>query len=1195
MVANAPAVHADVSTAQTPSERAAASGEPVEVTAERTEYSQTFANPDGTYTLKQGTAPQRAKDAQGEWHDIDTTLVRRSDGTIGPRYAVVDESFSAGGTKDMVRLEQGQRALSIRWPGDLPQPSLDGATATYSEVLPGVDLLLTAVPDGYREVLRVTSAESAQNEALEQLRFSVAGQGVRVVPGAGGGLRALDPDGNTVFAGPAGRMWDSAGDGSEGQSPMLRTSGHQAAADAAGADGSDPAQPGDGDATATLPVQVDADSIAVAPDLGLLRGDGTVYPVYIDPSVGLARAERLVLSTDGDAFYQFSGDYGVGRCSNADGYYCGDNYANRMYFEFSPSALAGKHVLHATFRAYETWSFNCDPYTVKLERTGNISEGTRWPGPSIGNVMDMQKVSAGRGSECSPAQPDSWIEFNGSLTQNVQDFANGKFSRLTLMLRAYDESEPRAWKRFDDNAEITVDYAPNPGVPTSVGVIPGVAGAGAHGYCQPESDPLVVTVAQPTVRARVETQVQPGTNDSKGQLKADYHLAQKNADGTWKEIWADQAPDSGYVTDGTQLDKQTPKLVDGSTYRYRARTQSHWSYNGASGDLNSSYSSSWCYFVLDSTAPKPPHIVPKAGSPYVECVATPCTAGGGPGVAGTFVFSPDSADTDITKYQWTLTGPSGQVGGTHTIDAKADHTAEASDVVPTMGGTHHLKVWAIDVRNRTGTSEIFDFQVKLPPGPVGRWHFDDGAPTSGTPIAKDTSGQEPEHDPSTATHDLTLRDSAGFSGLARRGDDDLSLWMDSSVPEGQKAYADSTEPVVNTAHSFTVSAWVYLTDATSSRMILSEPGSQAQAFGLFYSSSTKSYAFGYTVTDSATPVIVRSNATTINPPLRVWTHLAGVYTAPVDGDNHRTPEKDTIQLFVNGRAQGAPVNLLAAAPSYKPWEASQGLQVGRAVVREAPGQYFRGRIDEVAAWQEALPADDVAKEARAYENTTPTVELMADWNTENSTANTISESSDYPIGAMAVTSPAHLDEESSTLVVDGNGGYASTTGPAIDETGSFTVSAQAQFDPGVLNTKPDGYQAQIAGQAGNGGVSWALAVKKNKQDVFVWQFLRTTPSGTTVATADVTDTELADSTSQVTLTGVYDAQDEGGRMHLYVGTSPVDDGSRNAVPSPQQGIGLVSLGGTTSSSYFAGQLSRLRIWVGAMTYEQVVSRVIASD
>lgn len=82
-VVNAPTVLADTSAPQTPAEQAAASGQPVEVAADRTEYSQTFANPDGTYTLKQATAPQRARDASGGWHDIDTTLVQRADGTIG--------------------------------------------------------------------------------------------------------------------------------------------------------------------------------------------------------------------------------------------------------------------------------------------------------------------------------------------------------------------------------------------------------------------------------------------------------------------------------------------------------------------------------------------------------------------------------------------------------------------------------------------------------------------------------------------------------------------------------------------------------------------------------------------------------------------------------------------------------------------------------------------------------------------------------------------------------------------------------------------------------------------------------------------------------------------------------------------------------------------------------------------------------
>lgn len=745
------------------------------------------------------------------------------------------------------------------------------------------------------------------------------------------------------------------------------------------------------------------------------------------------------------------------------------------------------------------------------------------------------------------------------------------------------------------DATHTLRQATAPGVPTDVGVIPEVAGGGSAGSCQPAGAPLAVTVDRPTVRARAEAEVSPGTNGSSGQLRVNYRVARKLDTGAWEDIWAADSPDSGYVPDGTLLDKQTTQLTDGTQYRYRARTQSHWSSNGDSGELYSVFSP-WCYFTVDTSAPKAPTIQPEDpvnGSPYVECVPGRCTPKGGPGVAGSFVLTPNSADTDITKYEWTLNGPSGQVGTAHTVTARADHTAEISDVVPAAGGVHTLKVWAVDVRTRLGTPQTFDFQVSPPQGPVGRWHFDDAAPGSGETIAKDSSGEYPQHDPA---HDLTLRGGSDFSPLARRGEEDNSLGLDSGDPAQQQAYADASVPVVNTADSFTVSAWVNLTDASSSRMIVTAPGEQAQAFALYYSSSSKSYAFHYTATDSATPVIVRSNASTVEPPLGVWTHLAGVFTAATDTNGNRTPQGDTIQLFVNGRPQGNPVNLRAAAASYIPWEANKGLQVGRSIVRGAPGQYFRGLIDEVAVWQSALPADKVVAEARAAEDSQPAVELVADWNAEGSSGTAIGEYSSYPRDGMALSGGASLDAESGTLVLDGSSGYASVAGPAVDETGSFTVSARAQINADVLNTKPDGYVAQIAGQQGSGGASWALTVQKAGPDIYLWKFLRTTSSGTTVTTADVTDrSEAADTSSPVTLTGVYDAQEEGGRMHLYVGSTLVEDGPDNAVSEPQQGTGVLTMGGTADSDRFAGQLGRLRIWAGAMTADQVRSHVIAGD
>ncbi|WP_308408435.1 hypothetical protein [Streptomyces murinus] len=277
------------------------------MTADRTEYSTTKANPDGSFTLTQSTTPQRVKERDGDWGAVDPALERGADGRIAPKGAVVDLSFSGGGSgTDMIQLGKDGRSVTLGWPGDLPKPTLAGATATYANVFDGVDLQLTATAESYREVLVVKTPEAAQNPALEQVRLTASGDGLSVVPGVGGGLRAVDEDGNAVFRGPAGQMWDSAGDSTSGpQTQLMRT-------DTAGPGDSqahdDPSQPGDGDVTAVLPVKVGDGTVAVHPDLDLLRGKNTVYPVYIDPSVGLGVSERTKISSDGDKFWMFDGD-----------------------------------------------------------------------------------------------------------------------------------------------------------------------------------------------------------------------------------------------------------------------------------------------------------------------------------------------------------------------------------------------------------------------------------------------------------------------------------------------------------------------------------------------------------------------------------------------------------------------------------------------------------------------------------------------------------------------------------------------------------------------------------------------------------------------------------------------------------------------------------------------------------------------
>ncbi|MEU6460830.1 LamG-like jellyroll fold domain-containing protein [Streptomyces sp. NPDC046976] len=1200
-------------THSTASVRAAATGEQVEVTGERTEYSTTMANPDGTFTLTQSATPQRVQDGDGSWSPVDTTLVRHTDGTVGPKGAVVGMSFSGGGESAMVELDDKRGSLRLDWPGELPAPRLDGAKAVYADVLDGVDLELTATAEGYHEVLVVKSAEAADDPALEQIRLTASATGLDLTSGAGGGLRAVDADGNTVFKGPAGQMWDSASQSDAGahvQSARTAVSSGRprlpAAADSAASEPPDllegDTRPRAGDSTAVMPVEITDDSVTVRPDLGLLRGKDTVYPVRIDPSIGLGVSERTVLSSDGDKFWQFDGDYGVGRCSVSGPYYCGSNYTNRMYFEFAPSKLAGKYVLDATFRAHETWSFTCSAKWVDLVRTDNISEGTRWPGPSQLDLMGDRNVSAGRGTQCSPDQPDQWIEFNDNpdeadenLAATVRKFADGKISRLTLMLRAKDESDPEAWKRFDDNAELKVTYAFKPGVPADVGVIPG---DGTTAYCKTSSSaPLVATRVDPMMQARVETQVEHHMGDEEGSLQAEF-VVERGDDAAWHQVWTGYRPDSGWDPDETLEKLRTSSRADGGLYRMRARTQSHWSYSGKSGDLFSSYSS-WCYFKIDSTAPKAPTIT--ANAPYVACTTNACEGKGGPGVPGSFTFKPNAADKDITGYRWRLLTTSAKDAKTVT-----GSTLTVSNVTPSLAGTQVLSVEAKDVRERWGAPAEFTFKVAPAAGPSGTWHFDDGAPSSGVTVAKDTATEGTRHDATLYT------DGVGWSSLARRGDTDTSLWMDSTVPARQQGYAATASPAVNTKDSFTVSAWVYLTDASQNRVVMTAPGTYGSTFALYYSASYKKWVFNRTAGDVANNAeYLRSLGDATNPPLKVWTHLAAVFDTKNDSDK----TNDTVQLFVNGRPQGKPVVLNSLSSAYQPWTATGGLQFGRSLVGGTYGEYFRGRLDEINVWQRVLTPDEITEQAQLLQDGVPANELVADWDAASSTGTTVKEISAYPVAGMNVSGTgAALDGENNALVLDGTAGYADTAGPVVDESGSFTVSARVRLDATALAAKPVGYQAQVAAQQASGSESsWALWAVKPADGVYQWKFTRTAvgSDGKVTQTAEVPGGDIAETDTWVQVTGVFDAQEAWewtdpadssksesryGKLHLYVGEFDQPSEDAAGFTAPQYGTGAVSVGrgsqGGTTGHYLPGALEELRVWTGAMSADQIRSQVL---
>ncbi|MGW3410919.1 LamG-like jellyroll fold domain-containing protein [Streptomyces sp. NPDC000888] len=1209
VTAIAPAAHANslsadsagspksLSEGEKAAEKAVETGERVEIAGERTEYTTTYANPDGlTFSLSQSTVPVRVQQKDGSWAEPDATLVRRADGTVGPKAAVADVSFSGGGDgADLVAVEESGRSLTVGWPGELPEPTLEGASAVYAEVLPGVDLRLTATTEGYREVLVVKTPEAAAHEDLTKLDFPVETEGLTLRGGTGGGLDAVDENGNAVFRTPAARQWDSAGDaatsaasavsGVSGASTMsLAAAEDEPVQDGDGESAPDPAEgPGDGDASAVLPVTADTDSITVVPDAGLLTGDDTVYPLYIDPDVSWSESERTLLSSDGDTFYNFSGGSdgeGVGYCgtyvTGGYSYYCGSGYKQRMYFEFAPTALRGKRVLDATFRVTERWSMSCEKTTVQLVRTPNISSATRWPGPTANwDIMGDRTVSAGRGTACDPDQPDAPIEFNDdpaqnyeNLTNTVKAFAAGGFSRLTLMLKAYNESDPNGWKRFDDDAVLDVTYVGVPAPPTSPGVL-----SGEISSCETDAaDPDVLSDPTPTLTGVVQT-IAGGENDAN--LRAHFYVQKKNGT-AWDLVTEPVRPVSpGYVNDNQKVSVSSPiTLTDGGTYRMAVFTRSY--YNSGNSYLQSSSTvttKGWCYFKVDTTAPKAPLIT--FGSPYSLCTANACEPAGGPGVKGKFIFNPAAGDAaTVVAYRYKLSSSktwSAAIPGT---------TAVTKEIPPELAGTQVLQVRALDNvgSGRWGAIASVRFNVQESQGATGRWQFNDSAVGSGETVASDSATTAGTRHPATL-----YTTGSGWSSLGRRGSSDRSLWLNDVVdPTRHEGYAATSAAAVNTQSSYTVSAWAYLTENTEYRTVMSQTGSDSSGFSLYYSAGVKKWIFRFNWTDSSgTRQYVAAGADVAGVPLRVWTHVAGVYDA----------DAKTIQLYVNGRPQGTPVTVPAGGEKQTP---DGALQFGRAsYVSGTYLQYWRGRIDEAAVFQEALQPGDVAKEAKLLDTTgtATATELVGAWNPDGAltTATTLADTlTGYTERTLTLSGGASMDGEA--IVLDGTNDAATVTGPVVDDTGSFTVTTEVELDQTALNAKGTGYIGQVLGQRTADGSAWGLWYEQtgtetrfddddNPYEVPVgfWRFGRLAADGTfTAADSD----EAAVVGSRVRLTGVYDAQ--AGTVALYL------DSTQNDTDTPYTavvGSGEFTAGkayvGSAWGHYLPGRISDIRIWVGA--------------
>jgi len=486
---------------------------------------------------------------------------------------------------------------------------------------------------------------------------------------------------------------------------------------------------------------------------------------------------------------------------------------------------------------------------------------------------------------------------------------------------------------------------------------------------------------------------------------------------------------------------------------------------------------------------------------------------------GQFTFSPASGDTN-TAYEYKLA-----TSATWTQPISGNVVSKS--ITPQLAGTQQLQVRAEDSAGRWGAKTIVKFNVAEGQTAIGRWHFDDAAPGSGVTTAEDTATEGTRH---AATLYTT---GAGWSSLARRGDGDRSLWLnDTSDTTRQSGYAATAAPAINTQSSFTVSAWAYLADASDFRTLVSQTGSDGSGFALYYSPGVQRWVFLWNWYENGVRKYLGANADAAGVPLKAWTHLTGVYNA----------QARTISLYVNGRLQGSPV----ALPSTSDATTADGtLQFGQASF--TPGSYvnyWRGRVDEAAAWQRILTPDEIATEDGILDaNGAASVELMGAWNPDGASGTTLANSTSGYGRTLTLSGGASLDGQA--IVLNGTDGAASTPGPVLDDQASFTATTLVDVDSEALLTKPTGYTAQVIGQRSTDGSSWGFWYQLTGTDidpetdttipVGKWYFGRLNSDGS--FTGVVSD-EAAVLGSPVRMTGTYDAPS--GTIRFYLGSDEND-------------------------------------------------------
>ncbi|MFJ4681694.1 LamG domain-containing protein [Kitasatospora sp. NPDC088783] len=737
--------------------------------------------------------------------------------------------------------------------------------------------------------------------------------------------------------------------------------------------------------------------------------------------------------------------------------------------------------------------------------------------------------------------PGGWLEFggtSGAVKDLVQDAANWGWPTITFGLKAQNEGDTLAWKRFTDDAFLRVYYnlRPNQIAMSDMTMSPG-------SVCQ---YPAVALNKVPQVT------VNRATDPDGEAIAMQFALTWDAGDGLRRRWWSTGAENNtpgDFKASGSQFTYQLPDA-------FPHNTQVGWearSWDGASwGAWSSDGDPTACYFNVDTTTPSGPTVT-SANYPGATDATAPLPWTDGVGRYASFTLK--ATTTSITKYQWSLDG------SPFTDVATTNSAAQTVKVLPQTPGLHVLSARAVNAAGTVSQPEAYYFNVLGGQGQRAGWNMDGNLNGAGTQVpaalgAGATAG--------AAGH---LGTALSFNGNAQSG------------------YAQTDAAVLDTSKSYTVSAWVLFDGTPNARVAVSQNGPDYFSYTLgvgMAGGTDPHWSFKIQTNEAGADATSTSVNSPAVAPTGQWTHLTGVYDKAAN----------SIRLYVNGASVGS-----ALVPS-SIWNGHSTVQIGRDRWNKLWSAPWAGSVDEVKMWDRALTPAEITQVAADQQFATGTP-AKAVWHLDETASPVIGAPETDALTAYNGPQTNATGITGQAVHLDGTDDYLRTARPQVDGTRDFSVSAWVKLPkPAAGDTTAKTAVNQIGQHNSEFMLYYSSTLKRwifgrYKEDTAVDTLVRTMQPDCTAGTLVNGVPCFADTTGEWThLIGVNDTTAKKTRLYIngyLVGEADYTQNSPWANPGPLQ-IGAFNHEGA-NGQFFGGDIDDVRVFDRIVTAPEAAAMV----